>query len=329
MALAAPPVLTVGTDGTRHERGHELRHDRLPGRRRRRHRPPAARRRRRGLGVGAHRRLGVARTAPAGRAQPPPHPGRGRPAAPHRAAGRRDLRLLCALLGRLVPIAADVGAGHRRGHELRRRRPHLARRRRRRGADPGAAAPRGWEWAGFWLSLVGGFDVTAVVEPLEPPDLFDFFTAFREELGMHIVALGPDAGAAVLRAINEAHVLCLLADRDIEGTGIEVDFFGERTTLPAGPATLALRTGAPLLPTACYFKPTGGIQCLVEPPVPARREAKRLREDVTRITQDLARALEGLIRRAPEQWHMQQPNWPSDYDALEAIGKPHPRPGQP
>ena len=187
----------------------------------------------------------------------------------------------------------------------------------------------GWEWAGFWLSLVGGFDVTAVVEPLEPPDLFDFFTAFREELGMHIVALGPDAGAAVLRAINEAHVLCLLADRDIEGTGIEVDFFGERTTLPAGPATLALRTGAPLLPTACYFKPTGGIQCLVEPPVPVRREAKRLREDVTRITQDLARALEGLIRRAPEQWHMQQPNWPSDYDALEAIGKPHPRPGQP
>jgi hypothetical protein len=52
----------------------------------------------------------------------------------------------------------------------------------------------------------------------------------------------------------------------------------------------------------------------------------RLRDDVTRLTADLAKVLEGLIRAAPEQWHLQQPNWPSDYAALEAIGKPHPRP---
>jgi hypothetical protein len=47
---------------------------------------------------------------------------------------------------------------------------------------------------------------------------------------------------------------------------------------------------------------------------------------VRRLTIELAGHLEGLIRRAPEQWHLQQPNWPSDYVALEAIGKPHPRP---
>lgn len=186
----------------------------------------------------------------------------------------------------------------------------------------------GWEWAGFWLTLVPKFTVTVVVEPVEPPALFDFFADFRERLGMHIVPLGPEAAPAVLRAIREAHVLCLLSDRDIEGTGVEVDFFGERTTLPAGPATLALRTGAPLLPTACYFKGSGGVLGHVRPPVPAERQAKRLRDDVTRITQDLAHEMEGLIRRAPDQWHLQQPNWPSDYEALAAIGKPHPRPGQ-
>ena len=60
---------------------------------------------------------------------------------------------------------------------------------------------------------------------------------------MHIVPLGPDAGKAVLKALRDGHVVALLCDRDIEGTGVEVDFFGERTTLPAGPATLALRTG--------------------------------------------------------------------------------------
>ena len=52
----------------------------------------------------------------------------------------------------------------------------------------------------------------------------------------------------------------------------------------------------------------------------------RFRDDVTRLTRDLAVRLEGLIRVAPEQWHLQQPNWPSDFAALDAIGKPHARP---
>jgi KDO2-lipid IV(A) lauroyltransferase len=198
------------------------------------------------------------------------------------------------------------------------------------GTGPIVVLPHlgGWEWAGFWMALVQGFTVTVVVELVEPPALFDFFAEFREQLGMHIVPLGPEAAPAVLRAIREGHVLCLLSDRDIEGTGVEVEFFGERTTLPAGPATLALRTGAPLVPTACYFKASGGVFGHVRPPVPAERQAKRLRDDVTRITQDLAHELEGLIRRAPDQWHLQQPNWPSDYEALAAIGKPHARPGE-
>lgn len=184
----------------------------------------------------------------------------------------------------------------------------------------------GWEWAGFWLTQVMGYTVTVVVEPVEPPELFDFFVEFRRSLGMNIVPLGPGAGAEVMRAVHAGHVVCLLTDRDIDGRGLEVDFFGERTTLPAGPATVGLRTGAPLIPTACYFRPYG-IHCVCLPPVPAERQG-RLRDDVARVTQDLGRALEDLIRRAPEQWHLQQPNWPSDYDALEGIGKVYPRPGE-
>jgi KDO2-lipid IV(A) lauroyltransferase len=53
----------------------------------------------------------------------------------------------------------------------------------------------------------------------------------------------------------------------------------------------------------------------VRPPLDTSRQG-RLREDVGRITQDLAHELEYLIRRAPEQWHLMQPNWPSDYAAL-------------
>ncbi len=185
----------------------------------------------------------------------------------------------------------------------------------------------GWEWAAFWLTAVMGYEVTAVVEPIEPPELFDFFADFRTGLGMHIVPLGPDAGKAVLKALREGHVVALLCDRDIEGTGVEVDFFGERTTLPAGPATLALRTGAALLPTAVYFRGSGH-HALVEAPLAVERGGGRLREDIVRVTQDIAVALEGLIALAPDQWHLQQPNWASDWDALEAIGKTYPRPGE-
>jgi KDO2-lipid IV(A) lauroyltransferase len=109
-------------------------------------------------------------------------------------------------------------------------------------------------------------------------------------------------------------VVCLLSDRDIGGKGVEVEFFGETTTLPAGPAIMALRTGCRILPTAVYFD-GDGVNGLVRPPLDATRQG-RLRDDVSRITQDLAHELEYLIRRAPEQWHLMQPNWPSDYEAL-------------
>lgn len=169
----------------------------------------------------------------------------------------------------------------------------------------------GWEWSGFWLTQVKGFPVTAVVERLEPPALFDWFAGLRQSFGFEVVALGPEAGVATARALRANHTLALLCDRDLTGTGPEVEFFGERTTLPGGPATLALRTGAPLLPTAIYFDGPDSRRGVVLPALDTSRQG-RLRDDVQRVTQDLATALEALIRRAPEQWHLLQPNWPSD-----------------
>ncbi len=183
-----------------------------------------------------------------------------------------------------------------------------------------AALPHvgGWDFAGAWLSRQG-MPPTVVVEPVDPPELFEWFASVRRALGMTVVELGPDAGKAVLQALESNQVVCLLCDRDIAGDGIEVEFFGERTTLPAGPATLALRTGAPLLPAAVYFRPRGEHHGIVLPPVDARREG-RLRDDVARVTQELAHRFEELIRAAPEQWHLMQPNWPSDV-ATNGAGK--------
>lgn len=168
----------------------------------------------------------------------------------------------------------------------------------------------GWDFGGAWFASIG-YPATVVVEALEPPELFEWFAAFRASLGLTVVPHGPDSGTAVLRTLRAGGMVGLVCDRDLTGTGIEVEFFGERTTLPGGPATLAVRTGAPLLPTAVYFEGRKGHRGVVRPPIPTDRRGS-LREDVARITQDLAHELELLIRRAPEQWHLLQPNWPSD-----------------
>jgi KDO2-lipid IV(A) lauroyltransferase len=178
----------------------------------------------------------------------------------------------------------------------------------------------GWEWAGFWLTAVRGYRVSVVVEPLEPPELFEFFREFRARLGMTVIPLGTDAAGRVLEALADNEIVCLLADRDLQGTGVDVEFFGERTTLPAGPALLGLRAGAPVFPTAVYFRPGGGHHGLVRPPLDTARRG-RLRADVARVTQDLAHEFEVLIRQAPDQWHLLQPNWPSDRVWAEQAGR--------
>jgi lauroyl/myristoyl acyltransferase len=178
----------------------------------------------------------------------------------------------------------------------------------------------GWDFGGAWLSLVGGYRVVVVVEPVRPPELFEWFAELRRSLGLEIIPLGEHAATAVLRTLRQGGLVCLVCDRDIPGNGVEVDFLGERTTLPSGPATLALRTGAAILPSSVYFKPYGGHHGVVLPSIPTERLGS-FREDTVRITQLLADELANLIRRAPEQWHLLQPNWPSDL-AVTDSGSP-------
>jgi KDO2-lipid IV(A) lauroyltransferase len=169
----------------------------------------------------------------------------------------------------------------------------------------------GWEYAGAWVVKVKGNRLLVVVEPVEPPELFEWFVSVRAAMGMDVVALGPDAAKKSLRALRDNWLLALVCDRDLRGDGVEVEFFGEKTTMPGGPATLALRAGATIVPVAVYFGPQGGHHAVVRAPLDTTRHGS-VRDDVVRITQDLATEFEGLIAAHPEQWHLLQPNWPSD-----------------
>jgi lauroyl/myristoyl acyltransferase len=161
-----------------------------------------------------------------------------------------------------------------------------------------------WEWGGSFMSQLD-LAMTCVAEELDPPELFAWFKEKREAIGIRIEPLDEHAGTVLLHTLREGGVVGLLCDRDIQHNGIEVEFMGERVTIPAGPATLALRTGATLVAAACYTGPGRDHFAVVTAPIETERRG-RLRDDVTRVTQSVAVALEGLIRRAPEQWHVLQ-----------------------
>src|SRR5580658_1743727 len=149
-----------------------------------------------------------------------------------------------------------------------------------------------WEWGGAWLDAVG-YPMISVAERLEPPELFDWFIEQRRAMGLEILPLDTTSSAVVLKALRSGRLVGLLCDRDLVGNGVPVEFFGERTTLPAGPATLALRAGAALLPTVVYSGPGQYHTAVIAAPLDTERHAT-LRKDVARLTQEIAMHFEGF-----------------------------------
>jgi len=176
-----------------------------------------------------------------------------------------------------------------------------------------------WEWGGAYLAA-DGFPMTSVAERIDPPELFEWFIDQRQALGLTIVPLDGGSSKAVLRALRHGKLVGLLCDRDLGGTGVPVTLFGEETTFAAGPATLALRTGATLLCAVVYSGPGRHHAGVISAPFDTTR-SDSLRDDVHRLTRQIAATFEGWIRRAPEQWHLFQPNWPSDLEGVPLPGR--------
>jgi phosphatidylinositol dimannoside acyltransferase len=169
-----------------------------------------------------------------------------------------------------------------------------------------------WDVSGLWLVAQHGRFAT-VAERLEPESLFDRFVEYRESLGFEILPLtgGARAPFDVLRErLRENSVVALVADRDLSHTGIQVDFFGEATRMPGGPAMLAATTGAALLPCSMWFTPDGGWGQRINPPLCV--PDGRLRDQVPAVTQALAHVFETDIAAHPADWHMLQRLWLGD-----------------
>lgn len=176
-----------------------------------------------------------------------------------------------------------------------------------RGAVVALPHSGNWDMAGIWLAQNYG-TFTTVAERLKPESLYDRFVAYRENLGFEVLPLtgGTRSPMEVLaERLNANRFVCLMADRDLTRSGVQVDFFGEPTRLPAGPARLAIQTGAPLHPAHVFYD---GDDCVVQ----IDDALDTGSGDVGVITQALADRFAVNIAAHPQDWHMLQPQWLAD-----------------
>ncbi len=164
-----------------------------------------------------------------------------------------------------------------------------------------------WEVGGMLLTEFG-FSVSVVTESIRPErtrfnedTIANLYRKWRERVGMKTIPLDRN-WIRELRALRRGELLVLLADRDVSGFGIDVEFFGMRSRVPRGPAVLALRTGAAIITGMCVRGCDGRLHVLLEP---LRYDS----EDVDEVTRLLVKKMEGYIRRYPDQWFVFQPPW--------------------
>ena len=175
-----------------------------------------------------------------------------------------------------------------------------------------------WDLAGAWVTTELDTPFTTVQERLKPESLYDRFVAYRESLGMHVL---PHSGGAAFgtlaRRLRDGGLVCLVADRDLSASGVEVAFFDEATRMPAGPALLAQQTGALLLPVTLWYDDSPVMQGRVHPPIEVPESDTRA-EKTSVMTQALADAFASGIADHPEDWHMLQRLWLKDLDPAKA-----------
>jgi lauroyl/myristoyl acyltransferase len=159
-----------------------------------------------------------------------------------------------------------------------------------------------WDWAGAWACREVQ-PLMTVAERLRPERLYDEFVRYRAGLGMHVLPLtgGGPPMLQLERWVAGGGLVCLLGDRDLSRTGVEVDLLGERARMPVGPAVLARRTGAALVPVTLHYQAEAMVVQFHEPVPHAEGD-----DGLVTMTQQVADAFTTAIREHPQDWHMMQ-----------------------
>ncbi|MET8825388.1 phosphatidylinositol mannoside acyltransferase [Streptomyces sp. NPDC004610] len=178
-----------------------------------------------------------------------------------------------------------------------------------------------WDLAGAWVTTELRTPFTTVAERLKPETLYDRFVAYRQGLGMEVLPhSGGTAFGTLARRLRDGGLVCLVADRDLSASGVEVTFFGDRARMPAGPALLAQQTGCLLLPVTLWYDDSPVMRGRVHPPIEVPESGTRA-EKTSVMTQALADAFATGIADHPEDWHMLQRLWVDDLEPRAPDGE--------
>jgi lauroyl/myristoyl acyltransferase len=164
-----------------------------------------------------------------------------------------------------------------------------------------------WDLAGAAFAARGK-PVSAIVETLSPARWNERVQRTRMAAGVKAIPL--ESGIRdMLAALRKHEGLAVLVDRPLAAEGVPVTFFGRTTRVPAGAATLALRTGSPVVPAALVRDPEGaGFVAHIGPPIIGEGGEKTA--EVQAVMQRIMSWLEGIIVRYPDQWFMFRQMWP-------------------
>ena len=189
-----------------------------------------------------------------------------------------------------------------------------------------------WDAAAAWVGVSGRLDdgttFTTVAERLRPESLYERFVAYREQLGLEVLPLtgGGDVVGTLGRRLRKGGLVVLPADRDVSGSGVDVEFFGATARMPGGPAMLAHVTGAALMTVDLWYDERGRTHVRINPRIALSDDQDR-RVRVARTTQRVADSFAAGIAAHPEDWHMLQPLWVEDLDARakpdDDLGESH------
>jgi KDO2-lipid IV(A) lauroyltransferase len=169
--------------------------------------------------------------------------------------------------------------------------------------------------AAAWIMTRGFGKISVIAERLKPEAVFQEFKAYRESLGMEVVPHtgGPSPFGVMAQRLRAGRLVCLVADRDLSASGVEVEFFGQPARIGAGPAALAARTGAALMPVVLWFAGSDW-RGHISPEIPVPPDGTQA-EKVAAMSQQLAAAWQVDVSEHPEDWHMLQKVFVADLDA--------------
>ncbi len=168
------------------------------------------------------------------------------------------------------------------------------------------------------MAAARGYPMSIVAEDIQPPKLYDYVNRLRSRFGLKLLKMGSSEVRLIYKLLRNGEGLMLAQDRDVNDTGVPVQFFDAVADLPPGPVALALRLKVPLIPVHTTRLPNNSNMVTISPPFELERTGDNERDlhvNLRRVTQ----LIEEMILKAPDQWVVLQKVWHHDYTGTEAA----------